>query len=90
MSDIMVPLEQLREEQRMVAALKVETIRLRQKNKELNRRAQLAESAARQNIEACKKQGISMGRALANYAFKDLQRRMREVIEGAISPPAAD
>ena len=44
----------------------------------LNRRCQQAEKAARDNIDACKRAGMSFGRSLANYAallyHEDLER----------------
>lgn len=42
----------------------------------INRRAQAAESAARENVEACRRQGASFGRGLANwYAAKMREER---------------
>lgn len=47
-------------------------------NARLNRRCQQAEKAARENIDACKRAGMSFGRSLANYAAllyrEDLER----------------
>ncbi len=49
----------------------------------LNRRCQLAESVADQNVEACRKQGVSFGRALGIYAASKAEAecaRLRERI----------
>lgn len=43
--------------------------------KTLNRRAQQAEAGVRDNIEACKRAGVSMGRTLANAAADMYLRR---------------
>ena len=37
----------------------------------LNRRCQQAEKAAQENLEDCKRAGVSMGRSLANWAARD-------------------
>ena len=57
---------------------------------ELRRRLQAAKKAARQNVEECKHQGISLGRSLANWAasdyegkrdtYRDLCRRMDDCL----------
>lgn len=47
---------------------------LRATNTELNRRAQLAESAARENVEAVLRAGMPLGRTLAHFAAMDARR----------------
>ncbi len=42
-------------------------------NTRLNRRCQLAEAAANQNVEACHRQGMSLGRSLAHYAAAEAE-----------------
>ncbi|MBT8200065.1 MAG: hypothetical protein KJO36_06075 [Acidimicrobiia bacterium] len=57
--------------------------RLRETNRRLNRRAQIAEAAARVTIEDCKRQGVSLGRVLANAGYlqlEDLCKRQREML----------
>lgn len=49
-----------------------EVLRLRDKVRELNRRAQAAESAVGITIEDCRRQGVSLGRALANAGYAKL------------------
>lgn len=82
MSDeIMVPLSQLHDEMRITRALGEEVARLRKKNADLNRRAQLAEKVASENVNACEKKGVSLGRGLAIWAYQDLKRKLRELSE---------
>ncbi|KDE14230.1 hypothetical protein [Rhodococcus aetherivorans] len=67
-------------------------------NTRLNRRCQLAEKAARENIDACKRAGMSFGRSLANYAAllyrEDLERaqatiaRVQKLIDDAEQSPS--
>ncbi len=45
-------------------------------NKKLNRRCQQAESAAAVNVEAVKRAGGSLGRALAGWAAGDYKRKL--------------
>ena len=47
--------------------LKAENAKLKDTNRRLNKRCQLAECAANDNIEKCKRAGVSFGRSLANY-----------------------
>lgn len=53
---------------------------------ELRQRVQQAEKAARTTIDDCRRQGVSLGRSLANYACK-MERhraeRMERVVEAA-------
>ncbi len=53
--------------------------RAQNKNTELNRRAQKAESAARQTVEENRRKGQSFGRGLANWAASDYERRLKEL-----------
>lgn len=89
---IWVDISVLREEREMVKMQGLELVRMREVNRRLNRRAQAAERAARQNVEACERAGVSFGRALAWWAFEDLKRRIGEVInppvEGGVFPVA--
>lgn len=48
--------------------------RLRSKNTELNRRCTDAEGVARDNVEQCRRQGVSLGRGLANWAASEWER----------------
>lgn len=54
--------------------LKTENVALKEKLSEMNRRCQRAESAALVKVEDCKRQGISLGRGLANWHGSKLQR----------------
>ena len=83
---IMVEISILREAQAMVKMQGDELTRLREVNRRLNRRAQSAERAARENLEACQRSSTNLGRGLANWAYNDLKRRMSEVI----NPPPPD
>ena len=47
---------------------------LRATNTELNRRCQLAESAARENVETVLRAGMPLGRTLAHFAAMDARR----------------
>ena len=47
--------------------------------KRLNRRCQLAESAAKDNVDACKREGISFGRVLANHAAVTAEEELRRL-----------
>lgn len=57
-----------------ISMLHGEIDRLRAKNRELNRRCQCAEAAARRNVYDCLREGISMGRALSHFAARDARR----------------
>ena len=66
---------------------KAENKRLRETNRKLNRRCQLAEKVADDNIEKCKRAGVSFGRALSNYGYlkqqeeiADLNEQLRELL----------
>lgn len=52
----------------MKDAVAEERDRMRATNNRLHKRAQLAESAAMTTVEDCKRQGVSLGRMLANAA----------------------
>jgi hypothetical protein len=52
--------------------------RLRALNSSLNRRCQQAEAAARHNVEECRRQGVPLGRYLANWAARDYMRQLEE------------
>ena len=72
-------------EQMMRACLEMERLeaeieRLREKNRELNRRATRAESVMNVTAEDCRRQGMSLGRALANVAY-DSDHAKLEAIE---------
>jgi len=55
-----------------------EVRRLRVKKSELNRRCQQAEAAARHNVEECRRQGVPLGRYLANWTARDFERQLLE------------
>lgn len=55
-------------------AMLAENAALKEKLSEMNRRCQQAESAALVKVEDCKRQGISLGRGLANWHGSKLQR----------------
>jgi len=61
-------------------ALRAEVEWLREKNRELNRRATRAESVMNVTAEDCRRQGMSLGRALANVAY-DSDHTKLEAIE---------
>lgn len=66
---------------KMVAALRraeAERDELRATVTRLNRRAQTAEAGVRDNVEACKAAGVSMGRTLANAAADMYLRRAEQ------------
>lgn len=56
-----------------IVALEAEVERLRDTNRNLNRRVQLAESAVAENVEACRRAGVSLGRVLANAAVAQME-----------------
>lgn len=78
--EIMVAHSEYMEVSRMVRALADENASLRATNQRLNRRCQLAESAALQNVDACKRAGVPFGRVLAHFHFEDVKRRILEVL----------
>ncbi len=53
--------------------LEAENDNLGRKNAKLHRRCQAAESANKTTIEDCKRQGVSLGRALANAGYLQLR-----------------
>jgi hypothetical protein len=55
---------------RATEAAEAELKQARETIARLNRRCQRAESVADQNVEACRQQGVSFGRALAGYAAR--------------------
>ena len=57
-----------------IATLRAELAAARETNRRLNRRVQLAEAAARDNVEACIRKGASFGRMLANWSAGDQRR----------------
>ena len=65
---------------RYALRLEAEVERLREKNRELNRRATRAESVMNVTAEDCRRQGMSLGRALANVAY-DSDHAKLEAIE---------
>src|SRR5215475_13564543 len=65
---------------------------LQETNRRLNRRAQMAEGVADENVEKCRRAGISLGRGLANYAATRSEEtiatqaeQLRELREAAAS-----
>lgn len=60
-----------------------ENEQFRATNQHLHRRCQLAEKAARENVERCQRAGVSLGRSLANWALQDLRRRISEQLAPA-------
>jgi len=55
--------------------------RLRDKNRELHRRCQAAESAMQITVDDCKRQGVSMARSLVNAAYIKLQAENEQLKE---------
>jgi hypothetical protein len=47
-------------------------------NRDLNRRCQQAEAAARENVEACRRSGVSLGRGLGHFAAAMFERERDE------------
>ena len=73
----------------VVDELKAERARLdesRATNARLNLRCQKAESAARENVEACRRAGVSFGRGLANWAATDYRRKLDAIDRGTQLP----
>lgn len=58
--------------------LSAEIVTLKETNTRLNRRCQEAERAANVKVEEIRKQGGSLGRALATWSAGDLRRRLEE------------
>lgn len=58
--------------------LSAEIVSLKETNTRLNRRCQEAERAANVKVEEIRKQGGSLGRALATWSAGDLRRRLEE------------
>lgn len=59
-------------------SLSEETESLKSTVERLNRRCQAAEKAALQNVEECRKKGVSLGRGLANWAGTKFRRDLEE------------
>ena len=49
-------------------------------NRRLHRRCQRAESAVKENVEECKRQGVGLGRTLANAAYKPLEEENSNLV----------
>ena len=47
----------------------------RKTNRRINRRNGSLKKAARENVEACQRKGVSLGRGLANWAYHDMEER---------------
>ena len=85
-------------ENRQRKAVEAALAQARATNARLNRRCQQAEKAARENIEACQRAGMSFGRSLANYGallyLEDLERaqatltRVQKLIDDAEQSPS--
>ncbi|WP_155948250.1 hypothetical protein [Rhodococcus aetherivorans] len=85
-------------ENRQRKAVEAALAQARATNARLNRRCQQAEKAARENIDACKRAGMSFGRSLANYGamlyLEDLERaqatiaRVQALIDEAEQSPS--
>lgn len=71
-------------DRRMMAALDKQLTQARETNTRLHRRCQMAEAAALQNVEACQRAGVSIGRALAHWAASHYQR-MAEQAEARVT-----
>lgn len=68
-----------------VRELEAEVMRLRTTNRELNRRATQAEAACRVTVEDCRREGVSLGRSLANAGYAALEaeiERLRGLVYG--------
>ncbi len=72
-----------------IAKLEHELLEARKKNTDLNRRAQKAESAARETVEENRRKGQSFGRGLANWAATDAERRLVEFEKYTFAAAAA-
>jgi len=77
---------EVREESAALTLAENEVALLRDTVSSLNRRCQAAESAATENVEACRREGLSLGRSLANWAatkagdeVADLRRKLERV-----------
>lgn len=70
-------------ENRQRKAVEAALAQARATNARLNRRCQQAEKAARENIDACQRAGMSFGRSLANYGamlyLEDLERAQASI-----------
>ncbi|UQB71261.1 hypothetical protein KI427_16720 [Rhodococcus ruber] len=85
-------------EDRQRKAVEAALTQARATNARLNRRCQQAEKAARENIDACQRAGVSFGRSLANYGamlyLEDLERaratiaRVLKLIDEAEQSPS--
>ncbi|MGW4581844.1 hypothetical protein ACWELP_24440 [Rhodococcus aetherivorans] len=71
-------------ENRQRKAVESALTQARATNARLNRRCQQAEKAARENIDACQRAGMSFGRSLANYGamlyLEDLERAQATIV----------
>jgi hypothetical protein len=72
-----------------VRELEAEVMRLRATNRELNRRATVAEAACRVTVEDCRREGVSLGRSLANAGYATLEAEI-ERLRGLVYDGGSD
>jgi len=66
----------LRQEAKRIAALEADLAKFRTTNRELNARATKAEAAMLVTVADCRRQGVSLGRVLANAGYAMMEARV--------------
>lgn len=80
------PSAALQAAEREHAAIQAENIELKETNQRLNRRCQQAEAGVEENVEACRREGVSLGRALAWAEVGRVEAeiiRLRKIVDEA-------
>ncbi|QXU53633.1 hypothetical protein [Rhodococcus sp. LW-XY12] len=75
----MTPPRDLADAQTRIDELEEQLAVARATNQRLNRRCQIAEKAAHENIDACRRAGQSLGRGLANLAALSYSEKLDEI-----------
>lgn len=77
----MVDASLYQEECRTVRMLGEQLQQMRETNKRLHRRCQIAESAARVTIEQCRREGVKLSRSMIHHLYTELRSKMQALLD---------